>query len=128
MSACTRDVGIKNTAMFDELIEPEYTSEFRSHLVQRYPAYQKDINHFFKAFGEAGDQDSSSASKLETLFDDERKNLLNQLMIDVFKDKFIEWKKGPTSRLMYEIRSINGWGSRTNDSSKQYGKYVCKTV
>ncbi len=108
MSACTRDVGIKNTAMFDELIEPEYTSEFRSHLVQRYPAYQKDINRFFKPFGEAGDQDSSSASKLETLFDDERKNLLNQLMIDVFKDKFIEW--GKRSDIPSDVRNqIHKW-------------------
>lgn len=95
MSACTRDVGIKNTAEFDDLIEPEYASEFRSLLVQRYPAYQKDINRFFKAFGEAGGQGSSSPSKFETLFDDERKNLRNQLMIDVFKDKFIEWEERP---------------------------------
>ena len=92
MSACTRDVGIRNTAEFDELIETENASEFRSHLVKRYPAYQEDINRFFKAFGEPGESTDSATAKLETLFDDERKNLLNQLMIQVFKDKFIEWE------------------------------------
>ena len=108
MSACIRDVGIKNTAEFDDLIQPENTAEFRSHLVQRYPGYQKDINRFFKAFGEVGGQDSSSASKLETLFDDERKNLLNQLMIEIFKDKFIEW--GSRSDIPSDVRSqIHKW-------------------
>ena len=95
MSACTRDVGIRNTAEFDELIETENASEFRSHLVKRYPAYQEDINRFFKAFGEHEDHYGAPASKIETLFDDERKNLLNQLMIQVFKDKFTEWRNRP---------------------------------
>jgi len=95
MSACTRDVGIRNTAEFDELIETENASEFRSHLVKRYPAYQEDINRFFEAFGEHEDHSGSPASKIDTLFDDERKSLFNQLMIQVFKDKFNEWKNRP---------------------------------
>lgn len=60
--------------------------------MQRYPSYQKTINEFFKALGETGEPTDSNISKLETLFDDKRKNLLNQLMIQVFKDKFIEWE------------------------------------
>ena len=95
MSACTRDVGIRNTVEFDELIETENAPEFRSHLVKRYPANQEDINRFFKAFGEKGGRDGSPESKIETLFDDERKNLLNQLMIQVFKEKFTEWQNRP---------------------------------
>lgn len=95
MSACTRDVGIRNTAEFDELIETENALEFRSHLVKRYPTYQEDINRFFNAFGEHPDHGGSPASKIETLFEDERNNLLNQLMIKVFKDKFTEWRNRP---------------------------------
>ena len=92
MSACTRDAGIKNAAELDYLIEPENASEFRSLLIKRYPPYQKGISEFFKAFGEPGESTDSATAKLETFFDDERKNLLNQLMIQVFKDKFIEWE------------------------------------
>lgn len=91
MSACTRDVGIRNVAEFDELIEAENASVFRSHLVKRYPANQEDINRFFNAFGD--DQTEGRPSKIETLFDDERKNLINEMMITLFKDKFTEWGK-----------------------------------
>jgi len=91
MSACTRDVGIRNVAEFDELIEAENASVFRSHLVKRYPANQEDINRFFEAFGDG--QNESRPSKIETLFDDERKNFINEMMISLFKDKFTEWGK-----------------------------------
>ena len=92
MSACTRDVGINNTSAFDELIKIENTSEFRSLLVQRYPANQEDICRFFMGFGHKGDHTAQPVSKIDTLFDDERKHLRNEIMINLFRNKFTEWQ------------------------------------
>ena len=92
MSSCTRDVGIQGATELDYLLEPENTTELRTLLVQRFPAYQKDINDIFKAFDDSGEPTDSASKKIETLFEDERKNLLNELIIKVFKDKFIEWE------------------------------------
>ena len=87
-----RDVGINGITELDYLFESENTSEFRTHLVRRFPTYQNDINEFFNALGDPGARVDSASDKLETLFDDERKNLLNRLMIQVLKDKFNEWE------------------------------------
>jgi hypothetical protein len=92
MSACTRDVGIRNTAQFDVLIEPKNISEFRSVLVKRYPASQEEIDHFFMAFGIKGESTDQVTSKIETLFDDERRSLRNELMIREIRKRFAEWQ------------------------------------
>lgn len=93
MSSCTRNVGIR-TDEFDNFLEPQNTSDFRDFLVKRFPTYQDDINGFFKAFepSEASKRFPNEATKkIQTMFDDERKNLLNLLLIGSFKDRFSEW-------------------------------------
>ena len=93
-SACTRDIGIDGVDELDYLLEPETISEFRTKLIQRFPSSQDEIDRFLATFEDSVEGQKEGFSKsIETLFDDERKNLANQLMIELFKDKFLEWEK-----------------------------------
>jgi hypothetical protein len=92
MSACTRDAGISSTAEFDRLLQVENISELRSHLVKRYPSNKEDVHRFFMALGREREGTAQPISKIDTLFDDERKNLLNKIIVDLFKNKFTEWQ------------------------------------
>jgi hypothetical protein len=108
-SACTRDIGIRGVAELDYLLEPETMGEFRTKLIQRFPNSHDEIDRFLGSFVQTGQNQKHDLSKrMDTLFDDERKNLLNQLMILFFKDKFLEWVSRPD--IPTDVRDqVNEW-------------------
>ena len=93
MSSCTRNVGI-NADELDYFLESGNATAFRDFLVKRFPLHQETINEFFNAFAPAhackGLEDQAT-KKIQTMFDDERRNLLNLLLLPTFKEKFSEW-------------------------------------
>ena len=89
MASCTRGINI-STDDFDYFLEAENTSEFHAFLIKRFPNAQDKIDDFFSAFIEISDK-KDSTKFVRTLFEDEKKSLLNQLILESVRDKFQEW-------------------------------------
>lgn len=92
MASCTRGINI-STDDFDYFLEPENSSEFHTFLIKRFPNTQDQIDDFFSAFIEILDKpDKKDPRKfVRTLFEDEKKSLLNQLILKSLRDRFQKW-------------------------------------
>ena len=91
MASCTRGINI-STDDFDYFLEPENSSKFHTFLIKRFPNTQDQIDNFFSAFIEISDKPEKKSDKLvRTLFEDEKKSLLNQLILKSLRNKFQKW-------------------------------------
>lgn len=92
MASCTRGLNI-STDEFDYYLEPENTVEFKNLLIKRFPNFQDQIDEFFSAFDETSDDTEQDISEkiVRPLFQDEKKSLFNELMLDSFREKFQDW-------------------------------------
>jgi hypothetical protein len=91
MASCTKGINI-STDDFDCFLEPENSSKFHAFLIKRFPNTQDQIDNFFSAFIEISDKSEKKSDKfVRTLFEDERKSLLNQLILKSLRDRFQKW-------------------------------------
>jgi hypothetical protein len=92
MASCTRGLNI-STDQFDYYLEPESTVEFKNFLIKRFPNFQDQIDEFFCAFDQTSDDTGQDISEkiVRPLFQDEKKSLFNQLMLNSFREKFQDW-------------------------------------
>jgi hypothetical protein len=90
-SACTRSLGIGTDAL-DDFLLPDNSEAFCEHLVRRFPAYQKEIEAFFKQLDGKNDKVvEDPAAAVRTLFPDEKKDLLRLLLLHDIRKKFSVW-------------------------------------
>ena len=92
IASCTRGLNI-STDDFDYFLESVNTAEFHNFLIKRFPSYQDQVDDFFSSFIQQADKSETNDSTkiVKTLFEEEKKSLFNQLILNSFKDKFQEW-------------------------------------
>lgn len=94
-SACTRDIAIKGMGELDYFLQPHKASEFRDHLIQRFPQYQTPIEEFFLAFQNGKDTLPADYPErtIRPLLPGERKNVLHKLLLIKVHGKLSAWVK-----------------------------------
>ncbi len=90
-SACTRDISI-NTEKLEMFLDPNNAEDFKLHLSKRFPHYQDSVREFINSILGTNEDTADELTKVvSTLFDDEKKNLFNGVLLRNILENIEQW-------------------------------------
>lgn len=109
-SACTRSLGL-TTPTLEELLHPRNAARFREHLIRRFPAHQSQISEFLAAVDPAASEADLGRADgiLEPLFPEEKRQVLESVLLQHIQDKLAEWSGRPDvpEEIRQEMRALS---------------------